>query len=214
MDHITQSSSVETEKDSQGQININTPQPQFRLSTTPDQEPVEINSVQGLDPRWLAILDGQVRESIVNAVWNQLLREVFQYPGFALAPEFYTDNGRKVDLVALGLTNTPGQLASAFAYEGKKGTVTENEFIQAVKQATQYLPYMYRMKNGRYYGMVAAGRKVAIIDWMDHAAQPMQVTGPNLHLDESFDIKSWDIQERAAKLDQILAAILQEAYRS
>ena len=66
----------------------------LRPSTATNHDRAEKKSVQRLDPVYLNILSHDVRESIVNAVWNQSLREVFQYPDFVLAPEYYTPRNR------------------------------------------------------------------------------------------------------------------------
>lgn len=188
--------------------------PRLSPSIARNNNNVEVKSVQNLNPFYLNILSDVVSESIVNAVWNQLLREVFQYPGFVLAPEYYTPDDNKVDLVVCA--NTGHQLVSVFAYEGKKGPISDTEFLKALAQAARYLKFMHRMENGRYYGMTCAGRKVAIIEYQQGGGrnQIKQVIGPNLLLDVTDDIRAWDIERQAAKIDIILGAIFQEVLRS
>lgn len=129
-------------------------------STATNHDAPEVKSVHNLDPAYLKILSREIRESIVNAVWNQLFREVFQCPGSVLAPEFHTPTGQKVDLVACGQIYDPDNpLVPVFAYEGKEGPITPTEFFIAIVQASRCLPYMYRLRNGRYYGMVCGGRR-------------------------------------------------------
>ena len=186
-------------------------------STATNQNPPEVKSVQNLDPVYLNILSHGVRESIVNAVWNQLLREVFQYPDFVLAPEYYTLHEQRVDLVACGRTYDPNDpLVPVFAYEGKEGPITDTKFFDAITQASRYLPDMYRLRNGRYYGMVCAGRKVVILEYAQGGGryQMKQVYGKDLAQDVTDQIKIWDIELQAEKIDIVLRAILQEVFRS
>ena len=189
----------------------------LKPSTATDHNHAEVESVQNLDPVYLNILSYKVRESTVNAVWNQLLQEVFQYPGFVLAPEFYTPNDQRVDLVACGQTHDPDNpLVPVFAYEGKEGPITPTQFFNAIAQASRYLPYMYRLRNGRYYGMVCAGRKVVILEYAQGGGryQMKQVYGKDLSQDVTDNIKIWDIEFQAEKIDEVLGAIFQEVLRS
>ena len=176
---------------------------------------LEAKSVQNLDPAWLKILSNNVSPSLVNAVWSQLLREVFQYPGFVIAPDYYTISPRykKVDLVACAPTkfNPRDTVAPVFAYQGKEGPTSDPDFQNAVGQAAEYLQDMYGLKNGRKYGMVGAGRKVVILEYAEGGEknQVKQVYGPDLSRDVADDIKIWDIVTEAEKIDKVLGAILQ-----
>ena len=102
-------------------------------SSTASHNGPEVKSIQNLDPAYLDILSHNVRESIVNAVWNQLLREVFEYPGFVLAPQLYTPDNQRVDLVPCAQTYNPNiPLVPMFAYEGKEGPISPTESFKAI----------------------------------------------------------------------------------
>ena len=75
---------------------------------------------------------------------------------------------------------------------------------------------MYRLKDGRWYGMVCAGRKVVILEYAQGGGryQIKQVYGKDLSQDVTDNIKIWDIENGAAKIDVVLGAILQEVFKS
>jgi len=159
---------------------------------------------------YYGVLGGQVEESTVNAIWYEALRQSFPFPQFIIAPEYYTPNNTKVDLVVL--ENTNNGLRPVFAYEGKRGPITPNLFMNHVAQAAGYLPAMTRLRNGRYYGMLAAGKSVAILEYAAGGGnnQVLKVYGPNLALNTNYNTSPWDIQARTQDLDQILLAINNE----
>ena len=217
MDSLSRLDPVEVKGGAPEEPSIDINQVHLKLPAIKNRNHPELKSVQSLDKYYIDILSNQVRESIVNAVWNQLLREVFQYPDFVLAPEYYTTNNQRVDLVPCGRTfKAQNPLVPVFAYEGKKGPIGDAEWLQAIEQAAGYLPYIYRLKNGRYYGMVCAGRGVIILEFMPGGGhnQVLQVVGPNLLTDVTYNYQIWDIHFQAEKIDIILGAILQEVYKS
>ncbi|KAL4721761.1 hypothetical protein ACLX1H_011255 [Fusarium chlamydosporum] len=151
--------------------------------------------VLGLDP---------LRESVSNAVWYTVLADRFRFPDYIIAPEYYLDNGTKVDLVVLD--SKGGDLWPVFAMEGKGNPCSDWQFTQAAAQARPYISQMKRMSNDRRYGMIVAGKQVAILAWSG-GNDLQKVICTNLVLDTIKELTAWDIQNSSGALDNIFNAV-------
>jgi hypothetical protein len=153
---------------------------------------------------WPVLGLNSLRESISNAVWYTVLADRFRFPDYIIAPEYYLDDGTKVDLVVL--ERKGDDLWPVFAMEGKGNPCSDWEFTQAAAQARPYISQMKRMSNGRRYGMIVAGKKVSILAWSG-GNDLRKVIGTNLALDTTDNLTAWDIQNNSEALDNIFNAV-------
>ncbi|MCJ1455941.1 hypothetical protein MMC28_006298 [Mycoblastus sanguinarius] len=151
----------------------------------------------------------QMSASESNAVWYEVLRQHFPFPQFIIAPEHDLGN-IKLSLVVLEVKN--GNIRRVFAFRGKPGGNSPNAFMGYAAEAASYLPRMKQVLDGRHYGMLAAGEKVAILEFaiVRDLDQVCKVVGPNLRLDTVPNVAHWNIETHAARLDQILTFIVTE----
>jgi len=166
-----------------------------------------MGSAGAINAFYNAMGPGAVRESIINGIWYEAIRQHFPSPGFVIAPEWYTPNNTRVDLCILQVTNLG--LRPVFAFEGKQGPMNQNQWATDVGQAAGYIQSMTRLSNGRYYGMLASGQGYVILEYAAGGGhnQVLKVTGGNLALNTSHDTTPWNAQAHANDIDNILGAI-------
>ncbi|KAH8175188.1 hypothetical protein LIA77_03606 [Sarocladium implicatum] len=113
-------------------------------------------------------------EAVSNGIWNEVLRRLFPFPKFIIAPEQRQTTGKRPDLTIFFVDQAKKEWHPVFTLEGKAPyhINTDLKVENGIAQAAGYVPGLswsndeeYYTKQKFTYGMFACGKKFRILEY-------------------------------------------------